>query len=378
MAILDLRTFTDLVQTQAAAIQGRARALIDFSVGSVLLAFAQSNAGLGLWLQSEAVRILLTTRASTSSGADLDTFVQDYGLIRLGSSLATGSVTFSRFTASAQAVVPIGARVETADARHAFQVIADTSNPNYNVGLGGYVLQVGISSLAIPVRALVAGSAGNVTPGTISVLTTSVPFVDAVSNAGAMALGANQESDDALRDRFVAFVLSLSRGTIAAIQFAVTSIRTGVTCTVQENIGANDEVLTSFEGFLCITVDDGTGAPGSDLVTAAYTAADAYRAGGIRIGVFPPILVTANIAMNVTVAPGYSENEVLGAVATTIRGYVQSIRLGEGLNVSELVHVAYGVSAGVRNVQTVTINGVATDLAPHARKVIRPGSVTVT
>lgn len=374
MATLDLRTFDDLVSTQAAAIQGRADALTDFSPGSVLLAFAESNAALALWLQSEAVRVLLTTRAATSSGSDLDTFVNDFGLVRLSASLASGSVTFSRFTPSAQAVVPIGARVETADGVRAFQVVADNSNASYNVGLGGYVIPSGVTSLAVPVKALQGGAGGNVAAGTVAVLTTSIPYVDAVSNAGQMSLGADAETDAALRDRFVSFILSLSRGTLPAIAFAIRSIRSGADCTIMEDVNAAGEELP---GFLCITVDDGTGTPGDDVLNAAYTAADAYRAGGIRIGVFQPIVTTVDVSMNITVAPGYPENTIIGEVTDTLRGYIASKRLGAGLNVTELAHVAYGVSAGVANVQSVTIGGGVADIAGHPRHVIKPGAVTV-
>ena len=69
MPALQTQTFDQLVQIEATAIQASSGgSLIDFSVGSILLAFAQAVAMVALWLQGLILQLLITTRAATASG----------------------------------------------------------------------------------------------------------------------------------------------------------------------------------------------------------------------------------------------------------------------------------------------------------------------
>lgn len=376
MPTLNTKNFAALVQSQAAAIQGRASKLIDFSVGSVLRAIVEANAGLTLWLQAELLRVLLNTRASTSSGNDLDTFVADYGLSRLGAQFAVGTVTFSRFTPSAQAVIPIGATVKTLDGQHTFQVVADPANSNYNSGLNGYVLGAGIASINVPVEAIAAGAAANADAGTIGLIATSIPYVDTVTNAAAVAGGGDAESDASLRTRFINYILSLSRGTTAAIIFAVTSLRLGLQAKVIEHENFDG---TPNDGFLCVTVatSDIDPVPPAPVLSQATAAALAYRAGGVWVGVFGPNVLTANVQLNLVIAAGFDANTVIGGVGETIRGYLNTLPLGATLYASKLTQVALNSSSGVEAVSYCAINGGDADLVADDRSIVRAGTVTV-
>src|SRR5580704_15983127 len=93
---LNIQTFAQLVSNQAAAIQARSSALIDFTIGSIMRAFIEATASVALWLEGLIAYVLTLTRAGTSQGTDLDSWMNDYGVIRLSSSFAAGAVTFSR------------------------------------------------------------------------------------------------------------------------------------------------------------------------------------------------------------------------------------------------------------------------------------------
>lgn len=376
MATINFKTFTTLVQQQAAAIQGRAAKLIDFSIGSVLRAIVESNAGIALWLQAEALRILLTTRASTSSGSDLDTFVADYGLTRVGAQLAIGTVTFSRYTPSAQAIIPVGAVVRTLDGAASFQVVADASNSAFNSGLNGYVMGAGIASLSVPIEAVDPGAASNVAAGFIGLIATSIPYVDSVTNAAAITGGGDAETDASLRTRFINYILSLSRGTVAAIIFSVTSLRLGLQAKVIENENFDG---TDNDGFLCVVVStsDATNpVPSSALMNEAFAAADAYRAGGIWVGVFAPTVLSIDVQMNLVIADGYDRNTIIGNVGTTIKGYINTLALGAGLYLPKLSQLALNVSPGVLSVSYLALSEPG-DIEADPRVIIRAGTVTV-
>ena len=79
---LSLRTFDTMVQSMAAAVQASAAQLLDLTVGSTLRAVLEANASIGLWMQWLILLVLRTTRAATSSGDDLDSWMADLTLTR--------------------------------------------------------------------------------------------------------------------------------------------------------------------------------------------------------------------------------------------------------------------------------------------------------
>lgn len=366
--------FTTLVRNQVTAIQGAARGLVDLTVGSILRAVVEANAAVILWLQGLILQLLATTRAATSSGSDLDSWVADFGLSRLPGVAASGSVAFARFTATQQAVVTIGATIQTGDGSQQFAVTIDTANPAYNAGLGGYVLAAGVASISVPVQASSVGAAGNALIGQINTLTQPIPGVDTVSNAAAFTNGADAETDAALRTRFIAYVASLSKATKAAILYAITSLKQGMVAVLVEN---QLYAGTTQNGYFYAVIDDGTGAPGSTLLSTANNAIDAVRPFTVAFGVFAPVVVTANVGMTITTASGYDHTATALLVKAAVQNYINALSLGQTLTYSRLAQVAYDASPGVTNVTAVTLNSGTSDLAATSQQVIKAGTVTV-
>jgi uncharacterized phage protein gp47/JayE len=366
--------FTTLVRNQVAAIQGAARGLVDLTVGSILRAVVEANAAVILWLQGLILQLLATTRAATSSGSDLDSWVADFGLTRLPGVAASGSVAFSRFTPTQQAVVPVGATIQTGDGSQQFAVTIDTTNPAYNAGLGGYVLAAAVASISVPVQAASVGAAGNALIGQINTLTQPIPGVDTVSNAAAFINGADAETDAALRTRFIAYVASLSKATKAAILYAITSLKQGMVAVLVENQQYGGATQN---GYFYAVIDDGTGAPGSTLLSTANNAIDAVRPFTVAFGVFAPVVVTANVGMTITTASGYDHTATTLLVKTAVQNYINALSLGQTLTYSRLAQVAYDASPGVTNVTGVTLNSGTSDLTATSQQVIKAGTVTV-
>ncbi len=78
---LSLQNFSSLVQTMAASVQAASRQLLDLTVGSVLRAVLEANASIALWMQWLILQVLQMTRAATSTGADLDSWMADFALV---------------------------------------------------------------------------------------------------------------------------------------------------------------------------------------------------------------------------------------------------------------------------------------------------------
>lgn len=371
---LTTKDFSTLVQEMVSNVQGYASALVDLTIGSILRATLESVSAVVMWLQGLILALLATTRAATSSGTDLDTWMADFGLTRLAATYASGLVTFSRFTPTIQAVVPVGAVVQTADGSQQFTVNLDTTNPAYNASLGGYVIPAGSSSVTVSVTAVAAGSGANVVAAAISTLAQAIPGVDTVSNAAAFTNGANAESDGALRVRFISYVQSLSKATKAAVAYVITSLQQGLTYTLTEN---QTRAGVYQPGYFFVVVDDGTGAPSSTLLSTVYNAIDAVRPITVTFDVFAPTVLTANVVMTIATASGYTHSAVTAIVQAALQSYINTLPLGASLAYSRLAQVAYDASPGVTNVTGVTMNGGTSDIAATTQQVVKAGTVVV-
>lgn len=367
MAQIQTYSFTQLVQQWVTAAQSAAKSLLDFSVGSVLLAAAEACSGLLLWLQGLALTILGLTRFATSFGADADSWGADFNFARLPAVAATGNVTFSRASPSSQAVIPAGtngAVVQTGDGTQGFIVTVDTTNPAYSASLGGYVLPISTSSVTVPVQAQVAGAGGNVQANTITTIVNAIPGVDSVTNSATFTTGVNAESDTAYKARFPLFLAGLASADLAAIESAIANVQQGIRYLPIENVDWPG--LGTDNGNFVIVADTGVaGSLPANVQTLLQNAINAARAFGIRFQVAATSAVTVNVVMSITTAAGYTHGSVVQQVEAALAAAINALPLTTTLlPLTQLASIAYGV-AGVTNVPlgSITINGVAADLA---------------
>jgi len=371
---LQLQNFSALVTGAAAAVQGAARQLVDLSVGSTLRAMLEASASMALWLQWLILQMLQMTRAATSVGSDLDSWMADFTVSRLPAVAAAGTVTFSRFVAVAPALVPAGTNVLTADGTQTFQVIAASTVAGYSAAQNGYVLVAGQVSIDVPVAAVVAGGLGNVQAGVVTQIAAALPGVDTVTNGLPFQGGLDAESDAAFRARFQTYLASRSRATPTAVGYAVASVQQGLQYTIEENaLPSGGTQLGSF----VVTVDDGTGNPPNALLTSVAAAIEPMRPIGTTFAVQPPVVSWATISMTVTVTGDAVHAVVAAAVVGAITGYVDALPIGTPLPWSRLTQQAYQASALIGNVGAVLLNGGTADLVPPASGVVKAAGVTV-
>jgi uncharacterized phage protein gp47/JayE len=371
---LSLQTFTSLVQNMAAAVQSTATQLLDLTVGSTLRAVLEANASVALWIQWLILQVLQMTRAATSIGTDLDSWMADMSLSRLPAVPAVGVVTFSRYTATASSFVPAGALVLTGDGTLTFVVTTDTTNSVWNAALDGYTISPGVGSITVPIVAQTLGSAGNVLANTISLIATAMPGIDLVTNPAATQNGLNPETDAAFRSRFQNYLQSRSRATVSAVGYAITSIQQGLDFIISENV---DPSGASWIGSFVITVDDGSGYPPSSLLSTVYSSVDSVRPIGSIFSVQPPSVVQANVTLTLSIINGANNLSVISTVTSAVTGYVNSLTIGELLPLTRIAQVAYDASNAVVNVTQLQVNCGMTDLVPGDTGIIKAGSVSV-
>jgi uncharacterized phage protein gp47/JayE len=390
---ISTQTFTQFVSNAVAAIQSASRVLVDLTVGSILRAVVQAASGMALWLQGEILQLAALTRFGSSSGADADSWGADFGFPRLPAKFTLpGPVTFSRFTPTNQASVQAAANsgtdangntiwtggviVQTADGSQQYRVIPDTTQPTFNAAPNAYVIPAGTASASVTVQSVNATAAANVSAGSITLLSQSIPFVDTVSNPANITGGADPETDTAYKARFPQFIASLSRATKAAISFAVQSVvGTSGSFTLTEN---QSFAGVAQPGFFFVIADDGSGNPPASFLASVTNAVDAVRGETITFGVFAPGRLSANVTMAITTATGFVHATVVAAVTAALQKTINALAIGASLPYNLLSGIAFGV-AGVTNVAVgFTLNGGTVDLAATPQQIIKAGVLTVT
>lgn len=371
---LNILDFATIVRNQVTAIQGRAAGLVDLSVGSILRAVVESTSAVAQWQQSLIISLLQTTRAATCSGSDLDTWMADYNFYRLSASQSTGIVTFSRFTASNQAIIPVGTVVTTTDGTQQYVVVADLTKSAYNASLAGYIVAAGVVGLDVPVQAITAGSAGNAMTGTVTVITGGIQYIDTVTNNADFAGGLDAESDNDFRTRFITYINSLEKATPVAVKTAINSVRQGLLYSLVEN---ENYARQPQNGYFYVVIDDGSGSPTEVLREAVYAAIDKIRPITSTFAVFVPKIQSVTVQLYITTDPSVDHLATCLMVSDAISIFISGLGLGVGLPLTRLAQVAYDANPAVVNVTQILINGISQDLAGDNQTVIKPNNIQV-
>ncbi len=371
---LSLKGFSQLVEDMGAALQSSATKLVDVSVGSITRALFEANASVVLWLQWLILRVLQTTRAATATGSDLDSWMLDFGLRRLPATASAGIVTFGRLASNLPATIVPGTLVKTTDGATSFQVVEDTTTSIWQPSLAAYVIPAGILSADLPVLCTTGGAAGNVLAGTVTLIAASLNGVDQVNNADPFSSGSDAEPDAAFRRRFQTYLDSRSRATLVAVQDAIANVRQGLEFVIDENTGAT---LQPQIGSFLVTLDDGTGYPSTDLISAVASAVDAVRPIGTTFAVVPPRVLVVNVSLTATVNLAGTTEQLVSDIENAIESYLNSLGISRTASITRVAQQAYLVSDCIDNITGIQLNGGSVDIMPAPGTVIKAGSVNV-
>ena len=370
---LPVQTFSGLIENMVAGVQGSAAQLLDFSVGSVLRALMEACGAVALWLQWLILQVLSATRAATSQGPDLDSWMADFSLTRLAGSAAQGIVTFSRYTPGVAATIPVATNLLTLDGTVGFTVIAQSTNPAWN-GTNGYSLAAGLLSVNVPVSALVVGSAGNVMAGAIGLISMPLPGIDAVTNSAALQGGMSAETDAAFRARFQLYINSRSLATAGAIAFAIASVQQGLRYLVLEN--QNNSGLAQ-PGNFCVTVDDGTGAPSDTLLASVQAAVDVVRPIGSTFSVAGPQILDVTVVASIETSNAMTHAAVAASAQANIAAWIETLPVGGTLAISKMDALIHDTDPSVVSVTSLRVNNGVVDVTAAKNGILMPISVTV-
>jgi len=347
-------------------------------VGDPIEGLAAATAANAMFLQYQAQQTVFFARLQTCVGPDVDSFCMQFNFAREGAQFASGQVTLAvPLPVVTQLVIPIGTIIQTTGSNIQYQLVADTGQPAYNVGLQAYVLASGgPTTIVVSVQALVPGSANNVQIGQLVAFGSSSYGFTSVTNLAPIVNGANFQSDDAYKAAFETYIQSLSKGTYLAILSACQQAFPDFTYTILNCITPS---LVNVGGWFTVIANNPGETVTSPQLATLFAAVQTVRGYTIQSSVIAAIPVRPNINLNVAVLPNTVLSTVEAAVQTAIIGYVNSLPTGAVLYLSNLVAVAEAASTLITSVEwsSVTVNGQPKDFAPATLGVVQANVNTV-
>lgn len=316
--------------------------------------------------EATAARLFSATFVDTSTGQDLTILADDHwGVVRQAATPALVTLTFHRASSGAGAgSIPAGTVVATAiDALG--RRLQFTTNTTATYG----ALETGDKSVAA--TCTTTGKDGNVAIGTL-VLITSTLFDSSITVNNASpnraAGGAEQETDDALRERVRTFPSVLRRGTLAALEYGARTVPGVATATAFEGP----------TGLVTVYVADSSGGSNAELNALVQAEMENWRAAGTSVTVQSAVILTQDITADILAKPGFVVVEQLALLQAAVTGRMAKLVMGESLFLDELKAAIIAVAPDqIRRVRfsvpadDVVLSG--TDL----NRVIRAGSITL-
>jgi len=337
--------------------------LTDRNPGSVLRTLAESFSVDFAVLSRQLEAIYDAAFLATAAGRDLEQVAALLGVERRTQLFATGEVVFSRATpAAGDVTIEAGTRVSTGDVPAVTVATTDTRK-----------LRAGTNSVAVPVRAEVAGSAGIAAANTLTVVHRPILGVTRVTNPDPLAFRGEAETDEALRSRTRRALEAAGRSTGGAMVGALLGV---------EGIREQDvqvvEDHVAFPGVVKITVaaelDEARTRRAAALIeehrpagirvvhnlVVPTTPAVPVGPGGGAVDGLPPAPGTVdrifwNVAVAAAVTPadadltGDQKTDLVAAVAAAVDAYVGGLGVGAQVVYNQLVAAIMAVE-GVHDV----------------------------
>lgn len=245
-------------------------------------------------------------------------------------------------------------------------IISTTDGVQFRTTASSTLLTGNTVTPLIPAVAVIAGVVGNVKAGTITQLVTQIPGIDNVTNSQDASGGQDQESVEALKERFILFIRGLARTTPDGLKSGAKEIDGVVSVSTDEGACTVD-----------VYIDDGTGVPSEALRQEVQDHLIANnKPAGTDIIVKIPSKILVVIAAGVELEPFADPDTEKGLVETAIINYINTLEIGDNVIFARLVEAALSASPNVRNVVFTVPD--CEDITVSANQVARTDAASVT
>ncbi|MFA7331013.1 MAG: baseplate J/gp47 family protein [Candidatus Delongbacteria bacterium] len=336
-----MKTFDEILADLLQAVVAKTP-FTNLNVGAglrgILEAVASGIAGLYQLIRTVSGALFV----QTATGTWLDLKVREVGIRRLSAKKARVRLTFGRSTPAIQdTLIPAGtfvrSRKDASGRSQRFLTDVDAT------------LATGQTSVVVTATAEEAGAIGNVGPGTITLIVTTVSGIETVINQDVGALsylveeGADAESDRALRERAILKWDTLgvggTRGAYQAWALSVTGVKAAMVL---------DDAPYG-PGTVGVVVLGTDGAPTPELLEAVKDYIRPRQPLTAQLVVSSAEITEVALSLTVWRFATADQATVDAAVRLALQGYSDALQLGEGLIRARLVAAVMAVD-GVYNV----------------------------
>jgi uncharacterized phage protein gp47/JayE len=310
-------------------------------------------------------------------GVYLDEHGVTVGVSRKDAAFAGGTVTF---TGRAEKLIATGTQVSTQSLDPATGTILFATTESATIP--GVAPAEG--SVDIPVQAVAAGAAGNLSAGAVAALVTPLADISTVTNADPTTGGADVEGDAEYRRRIiVAYRGARGSGTVADyIEWALAYPGVSYAIAVPLWAGA---------GTVLVLITDVDNRPmpaaGVDGLQMILDPVPAQGRGlspiGATVTVDTPASVNVNVAATLVLEAGYSLDGAAGTFAVRddvvqmVSEYIDGLPPG-GDVIRAHVESRFFYVPGVVDVTALTLNAASTNVSIGSLQVAETGTVTLT
>lgn len=208
------------------------------------------------------------------------------------------------------------------------------------------------TSVDIQVACTIAGEFGNVGPGLITVLKTTIPEIDSVTNAAEFDNGSDKETEEERRVRFVEYIDTLTRGTDAAIEFGAKQAKLyDVDGNIIEEVTEAFAVTTpqTTAGFSECYIHNGVGSTSQELIDRSQEIVNGYvdagtgekvsgyKAAGITCPVYAALEVAVDVTITLILLQGKVFSDVEIEALGVINNYFTDTGIGQDFILAELI-----------------------------------------
>jgi uncharacterized phage protein gp47/JayE len=353
MAIRKLYTINEIVNRMINKMS-TTTSVSDYTPGSNIRTIFEAVSIFIEYLQFLVEQAYRSFYIDTASAGDLDERVQDFGMVRKGTNFSTGIIKMMRETPATSTFI--------ISRESQFSTQPDVFGNTIGFQLDTDVTFVsGALEATGAISCLVSGVEGNVSSGTITNITSSIPGIDSVINPFALVDGATAETDEQLRKRVPIFLNGLKRANEDAIKSAIYLVE-GITLvkTVENN---------PLPGYITVYVSTESGLLSDFQIESVTKSAEDTAAFGIKVVVVTPTVEYVTIELDAELDDENYDIEILKSDMRSAIDEVVRINPETELQMYNIILAAD--IQGVSNVKNVKVNGVQADYTVSGFKVIR-------
>lgn len=242
-----------------------------------------------------------------------------FGFEKTQSEYAKGEVTLTfKQPLPAPMVIPKGT---------VFSTGLESSRVVYYKSLESVVAPAGALTAKVPIQCTEAGEIGNVADNKVTICITTNPFILSCTNEVAISSGKEQETDSELKNRFTAYIHTLSKATAEAIAYGAKSVAGVAGVYVDDN----------YIGMVKVYVHDSNGDLPEALKQAVLTELVNWRAAGIEVEVMPVVKKYEDMIITLVIADDYPLEVAATDTEDKIKAYLQALTVHKDFYVSEIV-----------------------------------------